>query len=176
MEKNFSPERKQELDFIESVTKIIDNAKRLTGSNEDHQEFTVLDINEKEHLVIRVQEIDKKKGRLYQKLDLKPSKVKDIEIWYGHLQLEDGELVNLTLNFRQQERKNQQTMKLIKASTRPWMADEDVPRRKPQKGIYPIYDRDTIDFSKMPGPIPLNYEKATELLEKIQKKVLSISN
>ena len=173
MENLVGPERKSSnLDFTESVTKIVDSAKHLVTPDKDNLEFTVLDINKSEQLVIHTQEIDKQKDKLYKKLGKKPLKVKDIQIWYSHLQSESGEPVNLTLNFRQEEWKNKIHTNLVQAGTRPSKVFENPPRLKnPPKGIYPIKDRDTIDWSKIPPRTPVNEEEAIRLLEKIQEKV-----
>lgn len=164
------------LDFTDSITKIIDGAKSLKTSDKNNPEFTVLNISEKEQLVIHIQVVDEKDKSIHKPLrrvNFEPQSIRKIEIWYNPLQLDNGELVSVSFNFTEEKWKDQTATRLIGASIYPSEALSNPLRRSPQEGLYPIYDRDTIDRSKMPQRTPIATEEAAELLEKIRNKVLT---
>ncbi|MGB6838791.1 MAG: hypothetical protein WBD86_02145 [Microgenomates group bacterium] len=175
MEKIYNPESKNpNLNFTRLVTKIIDDTKLLAETDKSNPDFLTLEINKGEHLVIRIQDIDKKGKslhKLYQRLNLEPQSVRNIEIFYNPLQLDGGNLVSATFNFTEEEWKNRTVTRLIKAGTFPSEALANPSRRSPQEGLYPAYDRDTIDWSKMPQRTPIAAEEVIKLLEKIKDKV-----
>lgn len=172
-----NPERENsDLDFTESVTKIIDRAKGLNTSDQNDLEFLVLNISEKEHLIIRTQDVDEKDKsihKLLRKVNFEPNSIRKIEFWYNPLQLDNGELISASLKFTEEKWKNRTVIRLIGASTYPSEALSNPPRRPPQEGLYPVYDRDTIDWSKMPQHTPITTKEASKLLEKIKNKVLT---
>jgi len=178
MENIYSPEKNDpNLDFTRLVTEIIDNTKLLAGTDKNNPDFITLDISEGEHIVIHLQDVDKKGKslhKLYQKLNLEPQSVRKIEIFYNPLQLDSGKLVSTTFDFIEEGWKNRTATRLIKAHTIPSEALANPPRRSPQEGLYPVYDRDIIDWSKMPQRSPIVAEEVTKLLEKIRDKVSSM--
>ncbi len=178
MEKIDSSERMiPDTDFASLVTEVVDNTKLLAGTGKDNPDYVTLDIGEAEHVVIHIEDIDKKNKSIHKRhkrINFEPQSVRKIEIWYNPLHLDNGELVSTILEFTEEKREERTVTKLTNARTYPSEALANPPRRRPPEGLYPVYDRDTIDWSKMPEHRSIAAEEAIKLLEKIRDRVLSM--
>lgn len=179
MEVSSNPEGKQQLNLRESVLHLIDSARQLASPDKNSPDLIGLDLNGNGFLTISFFETGEPENiiqKLSQRFNFEPQRATKIEISCSQLKLDDSEPVSTSLEFVQEEWKDRKSMKFIRGSTRPSKFWDNPPRRPPQEGLYPVYDRDTIDWTRVPQGTPVNEEKAAKLLEKIQEKVSLISH
>lgn len=177
METKFNSERGRP-DFKKSVSELIDDARRLASLDKNLPDLIGLDMDKNEYLIIQFFEDEKPEDtlqKLSRKFNLEPQKTTKIEIFYSPLKLDDDKQIAITLKFVQKKWKNRESLKFVEGSTRSSEILANPHRRPPQEGLYPVYDRDTIDWAKIPQGTPINEDEAVKILQKIQGKVSSLS-